>query len=642
MTARHLFPIILLLLALAATCAAADSPLRTLRPGHPRLFALDADIQRVRALIASDSKAREWHVYLRDRATELLGQPPLEYRLQGPRLLEVSRQALRRIATLGLIYRLDGDRAFADRAIRELMNVCNFQDWHPPHFLDTTEMTNAAAIGYDWLYPVLTPEQRAIVKQAIIDKGLMPGLELYEMNAGWVTYTHNWNQVCNGGMTVGALAIADEEPKLAASIVSYAVRSIPTSLAGFRPDGAWAEGPGYWRYATEYTVFFLAALESALGNDFGLADSPGLDRAGDFRIYDDGPFDRVFNFADASEPYGRNPQMFWFARRYHQPLYAWFERRNPQAAHRPAPPDAWALLWYDPQGDLALVLRSEEASLLRRVARDLPLDKWFRRADIAFLRGAWADPNAIFIGFKGGQNPVNHGHLDLGTFVLDAQGERWALDLGPDDYNLPGYFDAKPGGQRWTYYRMRTEGHNTLTFNGENQALPCQAPITAFHSAPDRAFVVADLSAAYPMAKRVWRGIALLERKHVLVQDEIETADGAPSAGGAPHASPVDLVWAMHTRAKVTVDGATAVLTQDDKTLTARILSPADAVFATASADPGPPQARNEGVTKLVVRLPAVNGSVRLAVMLSTDATAAAPALSPLDDWVDLGRVPRL
>jgi hypothetical protein len=632
LTARHLLSVILLSLALAAAfrlgadpASPADSSsatdaaqvLRTLRPGHPRLFALDADIQRVRAIVASDPKAREWRDQVRAQAASLLAQPPLTYHLDGPRLLEVSREALRRIATLGLIYRLDGERGCADRAIRELMTVCDFQDWHPPHFLDTAEMTTAAAIGYDWLYPLLTPQQRALVKQAIVDKGLTPGLEIYEMNAGWVNYAHNWNQVCNGGMTVGALAIADEEPKLAARIVSYAVKSIPTSLAGFKPDGAWAEGPSYWRYATDYTVFFLAALQSALGNDFGLGDSPGLDCAGDFRIYDNGPNDLVFNFADASEGYGRNAQMFWFARRYHNPLYAWFER------HNPAPPNAWALLWYDPEGDLP---------------PDLPRDKWFRAADLAFLRSAWDDPNAVFIGFKGGENPVNHGHLDLGTFVLDAQGERWALDLGPDNYNLPGYFDAKPGGQRWNYYRMRTEGHNTLTLDGDNQALPCQAPIVAFRSAPERAFVVADLSAAYPKTKRLRRGIALLDRKHVLVQDEIETADGPPSADGASLASPVDLVWAMHTRAKVAVDSATAALTQNGKTLTARILSPAGAVFATASADPGAPQARNEGVTKLVVRLPALSGATRLAVVLSTDVTVA-PALAPLDDWVALGRV---
>ena len=48
---------------------------------------------------------------------------------------------------------------------------------------------------------------------------------------------------------------------------------------------------------------------------------------------------------------------------------------------------------------------------------------------------------------------------------LTADGVRWATDLGPDDYNLPGYFDTKKGtaSPRWKYYRLNNRSHNTLT-----------------------------------------------------------------------------------------------------------------------------------------------------------------------------------
>src|SRR4029079_14850466 len=97
-------------------------------------------------------------------------------------------------------------------------------------------------------------------------------------------------------------------------------------------------------------------------------------------------------------------------------------------------------------------------------------------------------------------------HLDLGDFVLDAQGERWASDMGPDDYNLPAYF----GKNRCTYYRCGTVGQNTLLIDGENQPKEAMAPLIAFSSAKDRAGAIADLSAGYPKLKSVRRGIELL------------------------------------------------------------------------------------------------------------------------------------
>ena len=52
--------------------------------------------------------------------------------------------------------------------------------------------------------------------------------------------------------------------------------------------------------------------------------------------------------------------------------------------------------------------------------------------------------------------------------------------MGPDDYNLPGYF----GKRRWNYYRLRAEGHNTLTIDDENQEPAAKAPLIAYGGDP--------------------------------------------------------------------------------------------------------------------------------------------------------------
>jgi hypothetical protein len=474
----------------------------TLRKGHPRLIGLDGDIKRCRDMIATYPQAREWRDKLRVEAEKILWEPPVEHVLIGPRLLEQSRRAMDRIYTLALMYRLEGDKRFADRARTEMLTACAFKDWNPSHFLDVAEMTHAMAIGYDWLYDTLSPEDRATIRGAIVNLGLKEGVKVYQKQGWWVSTPFNWNQVCNGGLALGALAVADEEPDLAAYVISHAVRSLPTALDSYAPDGGWAEGPGYWTYATEYTVYAMAALQSSLGTDFGLSKAEGFRDCGTFRLNFAGPIGHTFNFADAGSNEGSTPILFWMAREYHKPIDAWIERQAVRSPH------ALDLLWYDQEG-------------VDPAAAKMPLDSFYKRINVVFLRGAWNDRNATFVGFKGGDNAANHSHLDLGTFVMDADGVRWAADLGSDDYNLPGYF----GKQRYTYYRLKTEGHNTITLDGANQALKGKAPITAFSSKADRAFAVADLTAGYARkATRVLRGVALLQRRNVLIQDEIEAA----------------------------------------------------------------------------------------------------------------------
>ncbi|MDP2897809.1 MAG: heparinase II/III family protein [bacterium] len=583
---------------------AADTVLKSLREGHPRLVMLESDLERVRGLIQADSAAKRYSEELRTDAEQLLEAKPVEYVIIGPRLLSQSRRCLHRVYTLGLVYRLTGERRFADRAKKELMAAAAFPDWNPSHFLDTAEMCHAFAIGYDWLYDTFTPQERGIIKTAIVEKALKPALGVYEKNEWWARTVYNWNQVCNGGIGIGALAIADEEPELAARVLSYAIESIPLSMKTFGPDGAFPEGPGYWGYASQYAVFFFAALESALGRDFGLSAIPGFSDAGLFRIYFCGPIGRTFNFADAGEGSGSAPQMFWIARRFDKPIYAWHQR---QSVRSPGPLD---LVWFDPRGE-------------GPVKNALPLGRHFKGVDVVFFRSKWEDRNAIFVGFKGGDNRVNHSHLDLGSFVLDALGERWAVDLGPDDYDLPGYFGSK----RWTYYRLRTESHNTLVINDKNQSPDAPAPIIGFGSTPERGWAIADMTRAYPDVKgSVRRGMALLNRSHVLVQDEISSSE------------PVDVLWGMVTEAKVELQGKSALLSIGTGRLLARILEPGDASFEIISANPPRPQRQQPNAKKLAVRIPQAKGNVRIAVVLSpfqdSEPTPKfVPQLQPLDKW---------
>jgi hypothetical protein len=216
--------------------------------------------------------------------------------------------------------------------------------------------------------------------------------------------------------------------------------------------------------------------------------------------------------------------------------------------------------------------------------------------------------------------------------VLDALGQRWVLDLGGDDYNLPGYF----GGARYTYYRLRAEGHNTLVLNPSerpDQDVKADAKISRFVSKPDRAFAIADLTPAYKKhAQRVERGIVLLDRRAVMVQDEVEAKPAA------------ELWWFMHTAASITLgkDGRTATLEQGGEKLLARILAPPEARFEVRPAAPLPTspnphsQAVNEHARKLAVHLAKVE-HLRLSVLLTPISggkeTGGDVKIRPLASW---------
>ena len=222
--------------------------------------------------------------------------------------------------------------------------------------------------------------------------------------------------------------------------------------------------------------------------------------------------------------------MFWLARRFQQPVFAGHARRITKIH----PLD---LLWFETRG-----ISPREAGL--------PLDRYFRGVEVATFRSSWDDPKAMFVGFKAGDNRAAHSHLDLGSFILEAQGVRSAVDLGGDDYNLSGYFDRN----RWDYYRLRAEGHNTLVLNpgsGPDQDPEASAAIFWFRSGPDLSLAIADLTPAYArQAQRVWRGLSLLNRRQVLIQDEIQAE------------KPVEVLWALHTAAEVRLspDNRTAYL----------------------------------------------------------------------------------
>ena len=529
-------------------CSAQSIPLKEF-PAHPRLMLLSNE---EKTIIENIEKNKNWakiHAVILAESEKFLKEPELERIQIGRRLLSVSREALRRIFFLSYSYRITKELKYLKKAEREMLKIAEFKDWNPSHFLDVAEMTLGVSIGYDWLYNDLPLSSRNIIKEAILKKGIEPSLNP-EYNT-WLKASHNWNQVCNAGISFGVIATQEDSPELTKAILERAISSIKLPMEDFQPDGAYPEGYSYWDYGTSFNVLFINALQKIFNNDFDLVKSPGFLKTAAYFEHMIGTSGRSFNYSDAGDDTGLSPAMFWFSAENKQAELLFNEKSyldSPEklASNRLLPA---ALIW-----GASLDLENISAP------KDL---NWIGKGKnpVAMMRTSWTDSNAIFVGFKAGSPSINHGHMDIGSFVLDAQSERWAIDLGMQNYNSleskgVALWDKTQNSQRWDIFRYNNLAHNTLTFDNKYQIVEGKAEIGKTNANENFLCVQSDLSPVYKsQIYSAIRGIAIVDKSYIIIQDEIETLD-----------SDRTLKWTMVTEAEVNIiNDKTAELQIDKK-----------------------------------------------------------------------------
>jgi hypothetical protein len=588
---------------------------------HPRLLLGRGAEETLQRQIAANPVMARIHADLQREADRDLATKPVERIQIGRRLLDKSRTALSRVLHLGLAWRLSGEKKYLDRARAELVAVAGFSDWNPSHFLDVAEMTAAVGFGLDWLHADLDDATRRLLQQAIVEKGLRPSLK----TDSWTRAKNNWNQVCNGGITVGALAVAEHEPALAAQLIARAVNTVPVSMHEYVPDGAYPEGPGYWGYGTSYNVLLISALQSTLGTDFGLSQQPGFLATADYYLHATGPSGYYFNYSDCGRGgQGVEPAMYWLAAQRPEPHLLWTEwpklaqagererRSGRRGGNRMAP---FLLLWMSP----AQPAPSRPPAL-----------SWTGHGPnpVAFHRSSW-DASASFVAIKGGSPSLNHAHMDVGAFVMDADGLRWADDLGSQDYNSleskgVSLWGKTQEAERWKIFRLGTSSHNVLMVDGQQQRVAGDARIVAARAGR----TVIDASSIYKgQLAQARRGVALQPDRTVRVQDEVTALDKTATVR-----------WAMVTHAEVSLDGpGRATLSQAGKRLAFRVLEPATAKLAVYPTDPPPSplDAPNPG-TRLLgfeVQVPAGSAQRLVVQLIPQRANFSTPAILPLAEW---------
>jgi hypothetical protein len=556
---------------LGANAQEKQLPVKIKVPDHPRILLLKGEERSIRAAIARDPIWKKIHETIQWHCDKLIDSVSLERPPAGQRLLNTSRKALRRIFYLSYVYRVTGDDKYAERAKKELIAVCKFSDWNPSHFLDVAEMTTAVSIGYDWLYGKLSTDERKLMEESIIKKGIEPS---FDKQVNWfLEASNNWNQVCNAGMTLGALAVWDKQEQLSRQVINRALNTIHLAMDQVKPDGGYPEGYGYWNYGTSYNVMFLSTIEKVFHDDFGLLKLPGFTKTAGFMENMTGNGGKCFNWADCLLTGTLKPTMFWFAQRNNDPSLLWMEKR------------------YLMETDYS---RFTVDRLLPNVmiwGKDISIDNvvvpekkvWVGQgtSPVAAMRTSW-DNNGIYLGFKAGTPSSAHGHMDVGSFVMESDGVRWASDLGMQNYETleskgMDIWGKTQDATRWTIFRMNSYSHNILTVDSMQQRVDGHASIDRFSDRPEFSYAISDLTSIYNgQLSAAKRGAAIRNGKYVVVRDEFESFD-----------KPVTVRWVMLTSADVKISGPnSAELLKDGKKLTMKVVCSEDIKMKTWSTAP--------------------------------------------------------
>ena len=298
-----------------------------------------------------------------------------------------------------------------------------------------------------------TDDQRTYIESTMYNMGLRVGLEAYTGKipgyyTWWAYSDMNWNVVCNGSITNGALALLDNKLYKADSLraAEIGIRGVEVMLDSFYPSGAWSEGPMYWGYTMSYVSYMLSSLDATFGTDFNLSNAPALDKTLNYYLATDGPVG-MNNFHDTQGTDHMTSQpLMWLSYKYDMPGAMNIRKSNIETGSSGL--TVRDVIFYNPNEATA--------------NQDYTLDYYMEETELVSLRESFEDFESTWISYHAGASERSHSHLDTGTYVVHMLGERWAIDLGSDNYDLDNY--------RYGSYRTRTESHNLYVINPQKDS----------------------------------------------------------------------------------------------------------------------------------------------------------------------------
>lgn len=531
---------------------------------HPRIFMNNEDFKALKLRLKDNSDANLTLLHTEVMAlaeSKGMDAEPLTYKLDASnkRILNVSQKALLRIFTCAYAYRMTGDKKYLDKAESDINAVCNFSDWNAKrHFLDVGEMATAVSIGYDWLYHDLKEATRTQALTAIKNFAFKPAKE-GTWNLNFYEATNNWNQICNGGLICAALATYEDSKTESDEIIKKAIDSNRKAVeAMYAPDGNYPEGYSYWCYGTIYQTLIISALESSIGTDKGLSGISGFSKTAEYMLYMEGLNNKAFNYSDCAQSTVAVLATWWFADKYKNTSLLFNElKKLNKGGYRNSSENRL----------LPMIMAFASKMNLSEVTP--PNNKvWSGKGEtpVVIVHTDWTYGDTDkYLGIKGGKASSSHGHMDAGSFVYDAYGVRWSMDLGLQSYTtlenplaaLGGnLWDMGQNSMRWDVFRLNNLNHSTISVNDAKHRVNGVATLTSVINEPTELGGIFDLTAVLSdQVSSAYRTVKIVDDKHLKVVDEIK----------ARHDKNAKIRWCMVTSATPTLENNRIILTFGNK-----------------------------------------------------------------------------
>lgn len=368
-------------------------------------------------------------------------------------------QALGRVIHDGSFrYAFTQDAAAGEQAKKALLKLCSFSKWNANWMLDRKFWTyypvgytlTPIAIGYDMLNDLLSADERAFVRDAIMKKGLnLFHRDMVEMNRMPSNLT-NHIAVIVAGYGLAATAIYGDDP--ANPYLEPNISGILTKAKAFidhtyYEDGSYGEPKsGYMDMATKDLVELIDVIERNFGVDY--STTTNVENFYKYPLHASHPNGLIQSYGDGGRSYSG----------FTQEHAEWFVKRtgNPYLYHFVKP------YWESGKGGYLGYLRFRDD--IKPASRDrLPVSKVFSAQGMV-MRSGWDSASSI-ITTRVGPNS-NHYHYDQGSFQVMTNGYELLADPGIGSLGYYANLD-------YLIYDIQAIGHNVMLVDHDPES---QAP----------------------------------------------------------------------------------------------------------------------------------------------------------------------